>query len=151
MSQLDAYLKYWENVTVDTIDEIDSLVTPDFVFIHPFEELHGLADFKTMMQKMFKDSRNPKLQILKTVVSEDGNTAFITWDFQTQPNRTDRIITIRGVGEIGIAADGRILLHHDHWDAGGQLLFLFPVIGPIVKWVYKKIAVPIKDLSHPVQ
>jgi len=64
-----------------------------------------------------------------------GDDAFLAWYFPfsfKRDNEGQRII--RGATHIRFAADGRVALHRDYWDAAETLYERLPVLGSLMRW-----------------
>jgi len=49
--------------------------------------------------------------------------------------RTQRI---QGVSQLELAADGRISLHRDYWDAAEELYEKLPLLGALMRWLKRQ-------------
>ena len=76
----------------------------------------------------------------------DGDLALLHWTmrFRPAPARPGAAPgaewTLHGMSRVRFAADGRVAEHVDHWDTGGQLYARFPVLGPVIRWLQRRLA-----------
>ena len=47
---------------------------------------------------------------------------------------------VEGLTEVKFGEDGRVSLHIEHWDAARQLYEHFPLIGPLLRHLRRRIA-----------
>jgi hypothetical protein len=47
---------------------------------------------------------------------------------------------IHGATHLRFAPDGRIAYHRDYWDAANELYAKLPLIGPVMRWLRRKLA-----------
>ena len=94
--------------------------TPDARFKDPFNEVSGVPAIRAIFAGMFRQVDGPRFVITRTLCQ--GDDAFLAWDFvfcfRGEPGRER---TIRGATHIQFAADGRVALHRDYWDAAEEL------------------------------
>jgi hypothetical protein len=45
---------------------------------------------------------------------------------------------IRGATHLRFAADGRIAMHRDYWDAAEELYEKLPVVGTLMRWLKRR-------------
>jgi hypothetical protein len=72
----------------------------------------------------------------------DGVDVVLIWDFtfrlrKFRPTQTWRI---HGASLLTLAADGRIANHRDYWDTGEELYAKLPGIGPVIRWLMRRMA-----------
>ena len=94
---------------------------------------------KPVFRHMFETLHEPRFTILETVM-QDGR-AVLVWDFDfriksLEPGKARRI---HGASHIRFAPDGRVAYHRDYWDAAGELYAWLPVIGPVVRWLGRRL------------
>ena len=84
---------------------------------------------------MFEQVDEPRFVIIDAV--EQGDAAFLTWDFRFRMKRFDTVTvqTVRGASHLKFATDGRANFHRDYWDAAGELYEKLPVLGSLMRWL----------------
>ena len=82
--RLDAYIAFLERLTLERLDELDALVTPDVRFKDPFNDLRGAQAMKRALAMAF-DHGPPRFEVIDrefnsglTDVLKDLNAAI--WD-----------------------------------------------------------------------
>ena len=87
---------------------------------------------------MFEQVDEPRFVIIDAV--EQGDAAFLTWDFRFRMKRFDTgtVQTVRGASHLKFATDGRANFHRDYWDAAGELYEKLPVLGSLMRWLNRQ-------------
>ena len=65
-----------------------------------------------------------------------GEQAFMTWDFLFRMRSKPELEQcIRGATHLHFAADGRVKVHRDYWDAAEELYEKIPLLGGLMRWL----------------
>ena len=131
-------VRYWERLTPADVERLQERYTDDAYFRDPFNEVRGVDAIKPVFRHMFATLHEPRFTILETVAAEGG--VFLVWDFDfriksLQPGRTRRI---HGTSHIRFAPDGRVAYHRDYWDSAGELFADFPLLGPLMRFLARR-------------
>ena len=134
---LDAYIRFYETMSPDSLSELDRLVTPDVIFRDPFNEVQGPEAMRRIFTHMFDTVAGPRFYV--THRAFDGAVCFLRWRFTgIVAAMGKRPWTVEGVSEIHFGEDGKIRAHIDHWDAAGQFYARLPVVGPIFRLIRRR-------------
>ena len=129
-----SYAAYFEVIAPDTLDELAALLADDVVFIDPFNRLEGKEAMIGVFAIMFETMQKPKFDVLDIALSDKA--AFLKWRMTGTVNAAPTMpFDIVGMSEIVFDDNGKVILHHDHWDSASQLLAHLPYIG----WVTRRI------------
>ncbi|MFZ6692738.1 nuclear transport factor 2 family protein [Undibacterium sp. SXout20W] len=125
---------FFETLTVERTQDLSAVYTNDAYFKDPFNEVRGLPAVTRIFQHMFVQVEKPRFRITSTVL--EGNTAFLCWEFyfymkKFNPNEQ----CIRGATHIRFAADGKVEMHRDYWDAAEELYEKLPFLGGLMRWL----------------
>jgi steroid delta-isomerase len=112
---------------------------PDASFRDPFNDVRGLAEIRRIFAQMFEHLDDCRFTFIDETVDEHG--AFLTWDMtfrirRLSPGETRRI---HGATQLKFAPDGRVACHRDYWDAADELYAKLPLIGPVMRWLKRKL------------
>lgn len=133
---VDAYVRFWETLSPDSLQRMDELADPEVHFQDPFNDVRGLAGFRAVFEDMFQRVSEPRFRV--TSRADEGALCFLRWDFTFRRGSRDWRIT--GVSEVRFDASGRVLSHIDHWDAASQLYERFPIIGWVLRRLRRRLA-----------
>ncbi|MEZ5666331.1 MAG: nuclear transport factor 2 family protein [Alphaproteobacteria bacterium] len=130
-----AYAAFFETLSADGLDRLDALCAPDVFFRDPFNEVVGVAAFRAVLAKMFRDVAAPRFAV--TDRARSGRTVYLRWTFAFGRGR--RSHRIEGMSEVHFDAAGRVEKHIDHWD-GSEVYRLVPLLGAAIRLVRRRIA-----------
>lgn len=130
---------FFETLGPASIDRMDAVYAPDASFRDPFNDVRGLAEIRRIFAQMFEHLDDCRFTFIDETVDEHG--AFLTWDMtfrirRLSPGQTRRI---HGATQLKFAPDGRITCHRDYWDAADELYAQLPLIGPVMRWLKRKL------------
>ena len=57
---VDAYIRFYETMTPESLARLPELVTPDVHFVDPFNDITGVAPLRRILARMFEDLREPR-------------------------------------------------------------------------------------------
>lgn len=136
---VDAYVDFFERLTVERLDALDALAAPEMRFVDPFNDVRGVERVKAVFRKMFEDVEAPRFSVSDRAIGD--RAAYLRWTFTFRPPRTIKTWTIEGMSELRFDPHLRITEHIDHWDAAGQLYEKFPVLGRVLGLIRRRLAV----------
>lgn len=135
---LAAFKAYWETLSAESVARLRQVYTDDAYFRDPFNEVRGAAALERVFAHMFETLEAPTFVIRETLL--EGDAAVLIWDFTFRVRRWKPNVArnIHGCSHVRFAPDGRVSYHRDYWDAAGELYATLPVIGPLVRWLTRK-------------
>ncbi|MDP1533449.1 MAG: nuclear transport factor 2 family protein [Rubrivivax sp.] len=132
-------VQVFETLKPADVAALDRIYQADASFKDPFNEVQGLAKIQRIFEHMFATLEQPRFRILDAVV--DGDQVFLRWDFLFRMKRFQRDAQcIHGGSYLRLAADGRITLHRDYWDAAEELYEKLPLLGGLMRWLKRRAA-----------
>ena len=130
---------YFESITPESAQRIDTIYATDAYFKDPFNEVHGVAAIRRIFEHMFVQVEAPRF-VVREVVAQ-GSDAFLTWDFLFRIRRlSSREQVIRGASHLKFDREGRIRYHRDYWDAAEELYEKLPILGGLMRLLKKRAA-----------
>ena len=128
----------FERLTPAELPQLADIYTADARFKDPFNEVRGVAAITRIFEHMFKALESPRFVIRDVVVQ--GDQCFLSWDFVFRLRRERGVEQlIRGATHLQLAADGRIAVHRDYWDAAEELYEKLPVVGTLMRWLKRRV------------
>jgi hypothetical protein len=128
---------YFETLTPEAVDRLGDFYAPEARFKDPFNEVTGVPAIRAIFQAMYRRVDRPRFVITRTLC--EGDEAFLAWEFLfCFKGDSARERTIRGATHIQFAADGRVVLHRDYWDAAEELYEKLPVLGSLMRWLKRR-------------
>lgn len=134
---VDRIVARFESLSLQDLPRLAEIYTPDAHFKDPFNEVQGVAAIQAIFAHMFESLDGPRFMIRERIVQ--GGQCFLSWDFVFRMKRfsTDEQV-IRGGSHLVLAADGRIAVHRDYWDAAEELYEKLPVLGALMRWLKRR-------------
>ena len=138
--KIDGYVRFFETLTPDTLDQLADHVTPDIRFKDPFNDVTGTDAMHAIFRHMFEAMENPVFQVThRAQDAHDETVWFLRWRLTGRlRSLSNRDWDITGMSEVHLAADGKVAAHIDHWDAGQQFYELLPVIGSVIRLLRRR-------------
>ncbi len=133
-------IAFFEGFAPDDVDRLSDYYASNAYFRDPFNEVRGLPAIEHIYADMFVRLADCRFRIVDTVA--DAHGTMLTWDF-TFRIRTWKpavVQTIHGATHLKFDAAGRIAYHRDYWDAAGELYAKLPVIGPVMRYLQRRMA-----------
>ena len=141
LSHTQAYARFFEKMTPETLGSMRRFLAHDVVFTDPFNTLHGPDAFVAIFTHMYAVMKNPRFDILDVAVSEKAG--FIKWRMTGElRSRPSFQLDLKGMSEVQFNDAGLVTAHFDHWDSAHQLLAKLPIIGWLVRRLLTLFALP---------
>lgn len=128
----------FETLTPADVARLGEFYAGDARFKDPFNEVQGVPAIQQVFEHMYRALESPRF-VVRDVVAE-GDQAFVSWEFRFRFRRFDRRTEqcVRGGTHLVFAADGRIALHRDYWDAAEELYEKLPGVGALMRWLKRR-------------
>lgn len=138
--RLRRVVDFYESISPGDASRMHELYADDALFKDPFNEVCGPDAIGRIFAAMFEQVDTPGFSVREAIVQ--GDQAFLVWDFRFRFRRFDTTTPqlIRGATHLRFAADGRIALHRDYWDAAEELYEKLPVLGGLMRWLKRRAA-----------
>ena len=129
---------FYETLDRAALARIGEIYAEGASFKDPFNDVSGVAAITRIFEHMFVQVNDPRFVILDAV--EQGDTAFLTWEFRFRMKRFKpaQTQTIRGATHLTFGTDGRVQMHRDYWDAAEELYEKLPVLGRLMRWLKRQ-------------
>ncbi len=127
----------FESLSPGDVARLADFYTADARFKDPFNDVTGVPAIQRIFTHMFTALDEPRF-VVRDIVA-DGAQCFLTWDMHFRMKRFSREPqVIHGGSHLRFAADGRVALHRDYWDAAEELYEKLPAIGGLMRWLKKR-------------
>ena len=131
---LAAYAICFEELTSDHLEALSPLLADDVRFRDPFSDVRGRQAVLGIFRHMFEAMEAPTFVVLDQAVGKEA--CYLKWRFSGRvKSAARREIEIIGMSEVTFTENGLVISHIDHWDAASQVFGLFPVLGPLLRWL----------------
>jgi hypothetical protein len=133
MTALARLLAWYEQLSPDSVGQIEQFYHPTCYFKDPFNELYERSSLEDLFARMFVNVQQPRFIIIDTV--SEGHNTFIIWQFHFHLRQ--RSSQINGSSHLKFDENGLVVFHRDYWDAAEELYEKLPIIGFILKQLKK--------------
>lgn len=142
---LDAYVALLERLDRASLPELGQCLADDVRFADPFQAVNGRAAFLHVFDDLFEQVDELRFEVgaraWSAPLADGTRVAFLRWRLGGRLRALrGRGWTVEGVSELRFHPDGRLAAHLDFWDAAGGLYEHFPAIGPLLRWLRRRVA-----------
>lgn len=141
MNALDDLCLYFERLSADNLDELDNYYAADAWFKDPFHEVTGVDAIRAILRHTFDKLPGARFRVIRRFTGEDLH-AVILWEMDFTMPVTRQPTTICGATHLTFAADGKVTLHRDYWDAAEELYARIPVLKWLMRVLARQAAAP---------
>ncbi|MBK1780022.1 nuclear transport factor 2 family protein [Advenella sp. WQ 585] len=123
------------------LDQLGAIYDAEASFKDPFNEIQGPVQIRKIFEHMFNALNKPKFTISKCIAQD--NHCFLIWDFTfyfKSPKPTMQQ-TIHGASHVIFNEKGMVSYHRDYWDVAEELYEKFPLLGSLLRWIKRRLAV----------
>jgi hypothetical protein len=140
MTPLEGLVAYWEGLTPQSLARLGEVYAPDAYFRDPFNEVRGIPGLQRVFGHMYETLEAPRFVIVETIAQ--GEAAVLLWDFEFRIRSLApaTVRRIHGASHVRFAPDGRVAYHRDYWDAAGELYAQLPLVGPLARFMARRLA-----------
>ena len=132
----DRYKAYLEELTVDRLRDIQSYVSENVTFQDPLHDVTGCVEMRRIFERLFATVSDIDFHIDSHATN--GRIVFFRWVLTGLLSR--KSWTVEGVTRLTFDDQGMVTSHLEYWDAASQLYDRFPVIGPVLRWLRRRVA-----------
>ena len=143
-ARIQALIAFFEQLSPQSLDQLQSHYALDVHFRDPFNDVRGLAAMSHIFADMFTQLTDPRFEV--THWAAQGTTLYLAWDFHFSIKVLGRLRAqrIQGLSEcrwIEVeSGQWRIHAHLDHWDSATQVYAQLPIVGGLIRWLRKRIS-----------
>ena len=127
---------FWERLAPASLARLEAIYADDVHFRDPFNDVRGRDALRAILAGMFEKLEAPAFRVREAI--EEGEGVLLVWDFDFRAR--GKPWRIHGVSLLRFDAGGRVMAHHDYWDAAGELYAKLPVIGGAFRWLARRFA-----------
>jgi limonene-1,2-epoxide hydrolase len=107
----------------------------DIVFRDSIQEIHGITEFKAMVERLTKRSKELKMRIVNGV--KEGNLIFVEWEMTILFRKTKTSV-LYGVSKLILNEEGKIAFQRDYYDLWGDIFDNIPGFNKLYRKLMKR-------------
>ncbi|MFT6556471.1 nuclear transport factor 2 family protein [Sneathiella sp.] len=128
------YISFFENLSPETVSDLDQLTTENLYFEDPFNRLQSRSKVIELFSTMFDHLEKPKFSVNTVFWDDEKQSAVLKWEFDATSKKLGAV-HIRGVSELLFNENGLIHTHVDYWDSSLYFFEKIPVLGTLIRWI----------------
>ena len=129
---INSYLKKFENLTSNSVDELLEEVHENIFFEDPFNKINSKKELKSLLLLMFKKFKSPKFKIIYKY--KNKGKYVIKWECNYEIFK--KKVSFTGMSEI-ITKEGLVISHIDFWDSGRNFYYHLPILGALFRKIHR--------------
>jgi hypothetical protein len=145
---LTRYIDFMCKLSAARLAELPQIVTDEMIFRDPFNDLRGREAFAHCLREMLTQIGDLKIEVTHVgplaatgVATDEPARHVLRWTFGGHLRALgNRPWSVTGLSEVWLAGDGRICAHIDYWDAARGLYEELPLIGALLRWLRRRLA-----------
>ncbi|MEX0923061.1 MAG: nuclear transport factor 2 family protein [Rhodovibrionaceae bacterium] len=134
---LTRYARFYAEMSPDSIGKLPALCSAQVRFRDPFNDFTGVDKMIALFEEMYRELEAPRFEVTDRAVGTEA--CYLRWTMYFR--RKGRTWKILGLSEIHFDEAGRVTAHFDHWDSGSQFYARLPLLGGVIRWIARKLAV----------
>lgn len=135
---LATLIDWFQTLSPASIARVGEFYAADARFSDPFNTVRGAAAIGRIFDHMFAQLGQPRFTVIEVFRGEDA--VMLTWHFDFLLGR--RALRVEGASRLRFDANGLIGEHDDFWDAASGLQSRLPFVGPLQRWLLRRLASP---------
>lgn len=137
----DKAVKFFHALNKDTLALIDEFYHEDVVFRDPLVEIRGRAALHDYYGKMYQNVRSIVFEFPEVITEDDRQSLIWTMTLSAKGYNGNKPLSVDGTSVIRYdRASGLAVYHRDYFDLGTFVYETLPVLGPMVRFVKRKMA-----------
>ena len=126
----------YEQISVESVDQLIQLYSPDARFKDPFNLVFGRDAIKHIFLTMFEQVDSPQFVIREVIQQE--SSACLLWEFKFKFKRWDTSEKcLTGVSWLHFDQNNLVSSHTDYWDPAEGIYEHLPLIGSLMRGLKK--------------
>lgn len=133
---LQGLVAWYESLTPQSITRAAEFYAPDATFEDPFNAVQGVAAIERIFHHMFAQVSAPRFRVSGVYRGDDG--AMLRWQFHFRRGKTP--VVVEGCSHLRFDPKGQVCCHVDYWDPAKPLFMGLPVIGALLRALYRRVS-----------
>ncbi len=137
MNNVQKYAEFFEQLNEDTpLSEYKFFFDQNSYFEDPFQKVIGIDKIYHIFKDIYTTFHNPRFEIQECI--SQNYITYIKWNFVYQMDKKSKVDSFVGVSRVLFSENGKVLKHLDFWDAGSNVYEKIPFLGPIIRYIKRK-------------
>ncbi|MFT3736153.1 MAG: nuclear transport factor 2 family protein [Rhodocyclaceae bacterium] len=141
-ARLEALVRWYETLTPASVAQVATHYAADAHFVDPFNDVRGVEAIAAIFEHMFRQVELPRFVVERAFVHD--REAMLRWSFEFVSQ--GRAHVVPGATALSFDADGKVCQHRDYWDPAREIYAGLPLIGPLIRWLTRRLTAPMARL-----
>lgn len=137
---LEAFCAFFNKLDNTCTEKLYEVYTENVIFSDPLHHIEGREALECYFSAMYENV--DQCQFSYHTRQLQNNQAFVTWTMTFIHPRlaSGKPVSVEGCSALTFADDGKVLRHHDYFDAGAMLYEHLPLMGSVIRWLKNRLA-----------
>lgn len=135
---LQGLIEWYEHISPESVAQVGRFYAADARFSDPFNELQGVAAIERVFRHMFAQVEQPRFVVSDVCTGPDQ--AMLRWEFSFR--QAGALKVVPGATHLKFDSKGLVSCHVDYWDPARHLFSGIPVLGFVLRAVYRRLRAP---------
>jgi hypothetical protein len=140
-SFLQQFSAKFAQLNARNLDRLGELYAENVHFTDPLHEICGLAELHGYFAELYANLIVLDFAFFAFDEVREGE-GYLRWIMSFRHPRLNQgqLISLEGCTMLRWNAAGKVVRHRDYFDAGALLYQHVPVVGPMIRWLHRRIA-----------
>ncbi len=131
---------FFETLQEETpVESFQNIYADTVKFKDPFNAVEGVDAVHRIFAHMYENLDDPRF-VVKEYIGKD-DVAYVKWDFNFTFKGEKKENSFEGVSRLVMDSEGKVTSHVDFWDAAEHMYEKMPLLGSVLRFVKRKIAI----------
>jgi steroid delta-isomerase len=132
------YIKFFETLTPESLENLDEIFAKNARFKDPFNDVCGIKSIQKIFQHMFATTQNSRFAVSDHASAD--NRLYLHWEytFNTPQGKPWKII---GMSRVVFDDNDNVAEHIDYWDPAEGIYEKIPVLGGVMRLLKRKLSI----------
>lgn len=141
IESLEQLIELWEKTyneqgKLDWSHLLPLYYADDIVFRDSIQEIHGIDEFKAMVERLTKRSQELRMKIVNAV--KEGNLIFVEWEMTILFKKTRKSV-VYGASRLILNDEGKIASQRDYYDLWGDIFDNIPGFNKLYRKFMRRV------------
>ena len=138
---LERFQRFFSDLTPERVTRECAQVYAADAILHDTLVTHrGIDEILPYFRKTAERAAGVRVTIDQSL--REGPDFYIRWTMEITWRGFNQGRATRSVGmsQLRFNPEGKVVLHHDFWDAASGFFVHLPVLGPLIRWIKRRVA-----------
>ncbi len=135
----ESFVKLYEQLNSNNIELLDDVYAENILFKDPFHQIEGLQALKEYFNDLYQNVISVSFDF--SAPTQQKDVIWVQWIMCLQHPKLNsgNRVTVNGATMLKVGETGKIVYHHDYFDAGEMFYEQLPLLGFFIKRIKRNI------------